>query len=268
MLNGIISKKIFAYVFLCLLCVSSFSLSAADLHVILVGDTAAAELQYSIVGDLQKIESHAQDISKYTGMTAKVKRITAHQARSQVVLDELNGLGTQDSDVVMFYFSGHGYRTPSKESNPWPNIYFATDQTGIDLLEIASILKDKAAHLTIILADCCNSSLPNHLAPPVAKMHHKPHGSEEKIKQNYHKLFVETNGQILIASSKAGQPSWSIGKEGSLYSNAYSDTFKYFLKRVQTNLLNWQFVLDQAAYKTHQVATRNGISQDPIYTIQ
>lgn len=269
---GILNIRLFTYLKMslwALLVVGSTTfLDGADLHVVIVGDTAAKDLQSSVLIDLQSIENHAYEIARHTGLTPRIQRHTDYNARSQPVLRVLNALEPQPDDVVLFYFSGHGYRTPAKEGNPWPNIYFATDQTGIDLYEIGNILNGKGARLVLVFADCCNSSLPNHLAPPVAKVRVKPQPNDELLGKNIRKLILGTDGFVLVASSKAGQPSWSINKAGSLYTCAFTDTMKYYLPQVKTDILDWQQFLDQVAYKTHQIAKSNGIGQDPIYSIQ
>lgn len=243
-------------------------LPAAQIHIIMVGDTTAKDLKASIAVDLQTMERHISNIARYTGMSQNFYRLSGIDARSSRVLDHIHRIQPAADDVVFFYFSGHGYRTPSKEGNPWPNIYFASDQTGIDLLEIATTLNATAARLVVVLADCCNSSLPNHLAPPVSKGHKSQSSSTDRLGRNYRKLFVDTTGLVMIASSKAGQPSWSITKAGSLYTCAYFDAFGMFMKSADPSFLDWQYALDQVSLRAHKIATYNGISQDPIYHIQ
>jgi hypothetical protein len=258
--------KVLCFFFVFLSLSFSHSLLAAQLRAILVGDTAAQDLKSSILLDLQAIEAHLHEAAKHTGLTPVIQRILGNEARSQNVLDALHRISLTSDDVVVFYFSGHGYRTPSKEKNPWPNLYFSTDQTGIDLFEIGSFLKNSPARLAVVLGDCCNNSLPNHVAPPVYKGK-KTSANEETIRQNFYKLFVESRGLVLVASSKAGQSSWSINKSGSLYTNAYSETFKSLMRQASADMMNWQFLLDHAALKTQQLAKRNGISQDPVYVV-
>lgn len=253
------------FLFGAVLCTAQ-SLNGADLHLILVGDVFASDIKNSVVTDLKTIENHANEVAKYTGLNLSVHQFSENHIRAEIVLKYLQELNTNFEDVVFFYFSGHGYRTPSKDGNPWPNIYFASNQTGIDLLEISNILNQKNTHLSIVLADCCNSALPNHLAPPVVKGHASI--NEEKLKKIYKKLFVETKGLILACGSKAGQPSWAVMNGGSLFTDSYNETFRYYIKWQSYDLLNWQVVFDHANYKTHQVAKKNGISQDPIYMTQ
>lgn len=241
--------------------------AAACLHGILVGDTNCGELKGSILVDIRSIENHLIDIAGHSQLQLKIHQIIAHDANSSAVLNYINQLVADKEDVIFFYFSGHGFRTPSKEKNPWPNIYFATDQTGIDLLEIGNILKAKAAHLSVVFADCCNSSLPNYLAPPLAKGKHTSITDRERITSNIKKLYIETDGLVMIASSKAGQASWSIGSEGSLYTGVYSEAFKSFVKQRDGAVISWQSLLDLASYKTYQTASRQGVSQDPIYEV-
>lgn len=244
-------------------------LESAKMHIILVGDTAAEDLRSSIGADLQTMKKQTLDIARHTQLTPQLRVFSAQNARSQKVLDHLNDLGAEADDVIFFYFSGHGYRTPSKGDNPWPNLYFTTDQTGIDLAEINILLKTKMAHLVVVLADCCNNSLPDYVAPPLVKSHHhKTHKEDSAFKLGLKKLFIDTSGRIMVASSKADQPSWSIYKSGSLYTSAFQGTFNSFVSKMPSGSLEWPLLLDQIAYKTQQMATKNHISQDPIYLVE
>lgn len=241
---------------------------AADLHLILIGDTASKDLESSIYLDLEAMERHASEISRYTGLKVRTQHITGRTAVAAEILAAVNRLETADDDVIFFYFSGHGYRTPSKGDNPWPNLYFATNQTGVDLLEVAEVLNNKKARFKLVLADCCNNSLPDHLAPPVLKKQIEAKAVDRKIRQNFERLFIDKKGLVLIASSKAGQSSWSINKFGSLYTGAYNEVFNSFVKHLRSDLVDWQTVLDQVSYKSHQIATKHNIAQDPINAIQ
>lgn len=250
------------------LCSAAFSdLSAGQLHAIIVGDTFASDIREGVLADMISLENHVLDAAKHSRLVPHAHHMTASQACSSKVLESIHSLSVEIDDVIIFYFSGHGYRTPSKEENPWPNIYFSTDQTGIDLLEIANLLVGKQARLSIVIADCCNSSLPSEFAPPVMKKPHPIKIDHEKIARNFGKLFIESKGLVLIASSKAGQSSWAVGAAGSLYTGAYMDAFKNFVRQADTSALNWQAVLDYASYRSHETASKYGIVQDPIYKI-
>lgn len=242
-------------------------LLAAQLHGVLVGDTLSEDLVDSIWVDLQSIERHLADIAKSVQMGLRVHKLVGEGATSDSVINSLNELQTAQEDVVFFYFSGHGFRTASKEGNPWPNLYFTADQTGVDELDIAHILKNKNAHLSIVIADCCNNVLLSYQAPPLAGKQLTKSKHSKKTEKNIRKLFVETHGVVLAASSKAGQSSWTKGAEGSLYTAAYVDTFRRLIKQVDSEVIGWQFVMDQSAYKMHQITNKLGVIQDPIFTI-
>jgi hypothetical protein len=244
------------------------SLAAADLHFVLIGDTLAEDIQEGVIGDLQHADEMVQGIIRYTGMTLQKQVFSGKEATAENVLSHLKDLSTEEDDVIILYFSGHGYRTLSKGANPWPNFYFSANTSGIDLLDAAQILQEHKARFSLIIADCCNNVISEYAAPPVVRRQFKALArGEEEITKNYRKLFMEMKGQVIVSSSKAGE--FSIGfPSGGCFSNAFFGIFHSFVQQMETDLLDWQTVLSYSVYHTKSHAEKYGVSQEPIYAIQ
>lgn len=254
--------------FLSLSLLLTVAVEAGDLHLLLVGDGSAADLKDSIRVDLKRIESHVENVAHFTGLQLHTHRFPFENVTSGDVLSAIKDLNTNIDDVVIFYFSGHGYRTPSKNNIPWPNIYLSKSQTGIDLIDVSERLSSKSARLVLVIADCCNNSLPNHAAPPLAKKIGVYDHKSASIGNNYRRLFLDTEGLIVMASSRAGQASWTMQHTGSFYTKAYISTIEAFMQKPVKCGVDWDIVLKEATYKTYKSLKKCGVTQEPIYHLE
>lgn len=218
-------------------------------------DTQASKLENSVFNDLQNIRDEALRISHYTGMQIQEIIFDGSDLEPKSVFKSLKKLKVNSDDVILYFFSGHGYRTPSRGENPWPYLYFSKYDHGVDYEKILEILSNKHPKLLLALADCCNNILEERYAPPVYKLSGSKK-NEEKIANAYKKLFLETEGEILITSSEIGEFSWCIPK-GALFTTAFIDEI-----RLETGWsdASWERIILRASYRVKKY-------QKPFYLI-
>jgi hypothetical protein len=200
--------------FMIILALAVPSVEAATLHGIIVADSHDRELGTEMKVDLNRVHKHLNIAANKSAMAAKIVTIAGSAAKRAVVLSELKKLKVADDDVVVVYFSLHGYRTPDKDSI-WPNLYFGKSDNGIELEYILVQLKKKQPRLLIVLADVCNSyvekgAIATLKALPLVK---QPPANNEN--EGYHKLFRCYSGEIVVSSSLPGDDSWSDADVGS-----------------------------------------------------
>ena len=247
------------WLFLVLLTFSSLC-DAGEIKAILLCDTKAQNLEKSVASDLKNWQAELQRISSGTGLPLVLYTFTNEKAGKPFIA-QLKEISIQEDDVVLFYFSGHGYRTNSKNGNQWPNLYLTSDKIGIDFYAVFESLSAKKPRLLIALSDCCNNVLPEKSAPPVVPIHAYKHLKPAAYQQaNYKKLFLKTKGTILIGSSTPGEFSWGT-QSGGLYTLAF---LKFLLEDVSSpKPADWHVILDKAA---KQVVGRD-LGQTPQYEL-
>lgn len=239
----------------CVLLVSSafgvMSLDAADLHAIIVADTNDSTIGNSTEIDFENMRNEMRRISLYTGLNLKETTIRGKETFPKKVIAKINNLKINKNDVVIFYFSGHGYRTDSKEESPWPYLYFSQANKGIDYDLIGKKLEAYHPRLLIVFADACNSLISDDDAPPLVKETMMGPVSRELLKSNYRKLFMDVEGVIMVTSSKAGESSWGT-PEGGLFTLAFLHNLGKSVK--SSSEPSWYLILDKASIqvKKHQ----------------
>ncbi len=221
------------------------TLQAANLITVIVADTADESIGSSTAADFQKVRAEAQKISSYTGLRLKEVTLKGKDVRPAVLLRKMEQLRVNEDDVVFFYFSGHGYRTSDKEGNPWPNLFFSLVSEGIDFSFVAKELQEKKPRLLLLLADVCNSFVPDAWAPPLV---YKAFGGaapdQEVIKANYRSLFLETSGTVMITSSEVGEYSYAT-PEGGLFTLEFLKSLNKAVK--STEYPDWELILGESS---------------------
>jgi len=239
-------------------------LSAAQIHAILIGDLDSRDICSAISNDLSSIEGELERISDYTGLTLSQTVFVGATVRSDKVLSFLTNLKVNRDDVILFYFSGHGYRTLSKGENPWPNLYFSKESVGIDFADCVDMCREKEPRLGIFIADCCNNVISEQAAPAMAKRTLLGRDADvRRVSMAYKKLFVEADGLIVIAGSKAEQTSLALNT-GSLYTTSFLISLREIIQG-SSAMVSWTHLLDKASYLTELTAQRFDEVQEPIY---
>lgn len=234
-------------------------LDAANLHTIIICDTHADNIEDSVEADLDRVRAEMHRAAYYTKLNVREKLFIDYQVDGRV-LSWLKDYPIERDDVVFLFFSGHGYRTDSKDNNIWPNLYFTPANRGVDFYHLTQILNEKHPKLLIAIADCCNNVLPEAYAPPLMKdsslalSFRKP-----KVKNNYEKLFLHSYGTVIASSSIPGQYSWGT-KSGGLFTLALFESLNH-----EVNSFNpsWELLFTRAM----TTVIDRDIGQNPQYEL-
>ncbi|MCU0404817.1 MAG: caspase family protein [Chitinophagaceae bacterium] len=131
-------------------------------------------------------------------------------------------------DIVIFYFSGHGYRLPI-DKNDYPRMIVSNKWTEATLYDesfavadIRKILENKRekARLTFIINDCCNTIFPLPRVKGRSYMGTRSLGSVVAT-HNFIKLFMEPKGIIQLGSSSIGEKSVGNPTIGGYYTSEW-----------------------------------------------
>ena len=250
-----ISRIYVFLLFLTLLVTSLYAEESATLHAIVVLDQDALNIQKVVAANQVKIHTFLEDIIQYTELHLNQRYFLAEKGTCVDIYDYLQALTIKPDDIVLFYFSGHGFRTLSKQ-NPWPNLYLTADHRGLDYEEILTILNEKNPRFFLALADCCNNLISEQFAPSLysafALMRVPP---QTNLKDKYQKLFLTFKGKIAICSAFEGEFSWGTIK-GGLFTLSLLET----LNDPYDQDHDWEKLLEKASDKVIQ-------HQTPFYQI-
>ncbi|WP_068469418.1 caspase family protein [Candidatus Protochlamydia phocaeensis] len=205
--------------FLFFACVgASQPLKAKTLHAILVADTIHADISSVTQPDINRWQKELRVIAKHAQLVLKEKIFSGSDFQKTLVSAYLKSLAVQPEDAVVFFFSGHGYRTREKIT-PWPFITFEFYKPGLDLNWIADTVRAKKPQFALIMADCCNNYIEHGFGGPSKTIQFNlksvaPHYP------GYLQLFSHAKGCIVVGSCSAGQLSYG-SRFGGLYTQCF-----------------------------------------------
>lgn len=219
------------------------------LHCIIVADTKDRAIGAGCEKDLADMASRMDSVAHQLGYRFHlVPRAGSdfNKAGLERAIDEVQCTG---NDVLVFYYSGHGFSTPSRNSH-FPLLYLRTDST--DLVAVHQRLKAKKPRLCITLGDCCNNVLSDlrTLFPKPLQLAAKGLDTRKET-EILRRLFAETKGDILIATAKRGEKATSTTSYGSFYTYALLTTLRY--AEAYNNTISWESLLKESESRLQEL---------------
>lgn len=220
--------------FFLILILSSQAFSAT-MHVIFVINTEDKSI--GCENDLKNWESFLPEIRDNTGLKIEKHYLKDNKWSSNDVSQKISQLKPAADDVVLFYYSGHGFRFKDGQKDEWP--WLALQDSSKSLYEVYSTLYKKNARLLLVLADCCNSYCPG--SPPDVKS--KAMVKDGIIGENYKNLFLKGKGAIIASGSIPGQYSWGGEPDGGAFT---STLIKNIRLSVQGEKSTWKQIFEES----------------------
>ena len=181
----------------------------------------------------------------------------------------LNNLSCGKDDIVIFYYSGHGGRSPKETQDPFPWMQLVVDpyhtpwnaSQYYSLSQVLKRIEAKQPRLSIVLGDLCNSlsnAIPQKDVPEM-----KGATKISKAPCDFYKdLFLKVKGSIISSSSRPGETSVAFSDGG-----AFTICFTEALQIMVSNNMepDWETLLEGTKIRTSKVTQGK---QNPIYEAQ
>jgi hypothetical protein len=117
---------------------------------------------------------------------------------------------------VLFYYSGHGFRTEASKSK-YPYLYVS--QQGQAFEEIIATLRKKTPRLLIAVTDSCNNKADLPVAAAMRAMSAPP-----DFKKTYSRLWLDAAGEVIIASASEGEYAWGDDDVGGYFTKRFLES--------------------------------------------
>jgi len=221
---------------------------AATLHAIIAIDTNDPSIGASVKIDLRNMQNLVADIAQHTRLATAGEAISGSRLTVGNVNKAVESLSVGTDDVVIFYYSGHGFNPGGTK---WPAMNLEDGDLG--LKTVREKLRAKNPRLLIVMADTCNG-FQNRGGFRFSKDAGKPN--------NYKVLFLKYRGVITASSSKPGQYSWGNERIGGLYTDAFLKSLNRELASKQKP--TWKAVMERA----NAPIQASGSLQEPQYKFQ
>lgn len=245
------------------------------IHLIIIANTNDSTVGIAAIKDMKTVEEFFSDLTEVMGIRQmNTVKISGNNFSKINVLNTLKKLAPQPNDIVVFYYSGHGFRTRSKPT-AYPMYDLRSKPTQDYLKEslttdtVYKLIRDKNARMTLVLSDCCNWNpdmpLPYVPADPQTRNTNIP-WDIEKCRALF--LNPKRTGIIGVAADK-NQLAVSNAQQGSFF-------FKYFRESMITVInktyrsfnafMDWNYIAESTKTQTVRKAKRTYCSKPYIPT--
>jgi hypothetical protein len=255
--------------FLLTLVFTGYVLSAGSqtLHAIMFVDTYDSSIGESCAVDYAKMANEFQATADHAQLTLKKYYFKGASFTKDNLVETIENLKVSGSDIVYFYYSGHGFRYDNQDKI-WPRLALgrkgqALRDRDTDLNWVKAKIEEKGAKVNIILADCCNSLIGINLPPSEAYEEDR-----DLIKRNYEVLFKKFTGTVISSGCVPGQYSFCNPEEGGWFTNFFLKTLHYSVENESMSVdTAWKNLLQTTKSKTSVFARNKGREQTPQFDI-
>lgn len=204
------------------------------------------------------------DIKRYTNLPVVDKYYYGSLFSVANLNNALAGLSTNSSDVIIFYFAGHGY---NRGYNDYPTLTLGVSGTPIaqrskDLLAVYNTLMNKPHQLLLCIAEACNAV---HRVNGIADNMITSFPSNVFSVNHFRELFNAT-GSYMASSSIKGQKSYSAEGSPGMFTCGFRKAFNEVVEESSAGTATWQSVLSKTISNTEYIAMESGYEQTPQFT--
>lgn len=254
------------------------STANTKIHFIVVANTEDARIGTSVVKDVTNFYSQIKDVSVFLNVPLNYIEIKGSKFGKANVESALNNLKPGPNDIVIFYYSGHGYSNEQNTAQAYPQ--FDLRQSRFDDITVATLnaadvynkIKAKNARLNLIITDCCNSNL--GLLKPEGKNFAQTAKSLMSWEKSFcYDLFMKSKGSILATAAKKGQYAYGNADLGGYFTSNIITAMEKHLSKFQNSSPTWQEIISEAQAATVSLSLSNlctaasSCRQDPVYFV-
>lgn len=227
---------------------------AQTFHAIIVADTKDSILFNACEYDIEVMHRQLAQAAQAIHYPLN-EQVISRDFFTRAQLDSvINRLVVQPNDIIFLYYSGHGYNQPSR-TDPFPIMMLekVPDRFGQNpgLLSVHERLKQKKARLCVTLGDCCNNIVTSTRGMVGRRALLRGLTlNDDSLNVAYRKLFLESTGDVLIASSQPPQQSCAHPDSGSFYTRAFDEALDLASKYNRT--ISWETLLKDTQMRLAQ----------------
>lgn len=203
----------------------------------------------------------------------------------QSVLNAINSIQPKKQDIVVFYYTGHGFSYKDEDKVKFPQLDLRSNPPVYDqkiirastrnIGEIFEMIKSKGARLNLVISDCCNNEIEfyRRLPNPI-QITREPAVAPNRIEMA--NLFLKRKANILMSAADKEQYAVVDDLLGSLFTFQFSEKLIGALWG-KSNNVTWEYIINQTntatlnmskSYNCSQTEKSKACYQQPIFKIE
>jgi hypothetical protein len=184
--------------------------TGASLKLIMVANTLDQRIGITCQLDVDRVKKTFKDIAIALNLNFVYTEVKGVEFTKTNLLNAVNNITSKNSDIIVFCYTGHGYHFENDMQNPYPQMDMrmspkqdAASNT-VNVTEVYGKFKTQAAHLKLILTDCCNTFLQE------PKLFGKASATTVRSniqwsKSNCENLFLRQSGVVVASAASIGE---------------------------------------------------------------
>ncbi len=261
---------------------------ATKLILLIAANTIDPEIGKGCREDIISIRHMFEELSKHMKFSFLELVVAGADYSKKNILDAIEMLTPGYNDIVVFYYSGHGFSYEKDTGKQFPQIDMRSHPADNDievinnntqnLKDLFESVKSRGARLNIVIGDCCNSLI---------KFKRKFRGGDDTIrlaerppivinKQTCETLFCDYTATILVAAADKGEYAVSDEEIGSIFTFNFTNNLKILMNKAvdPQHGLPWGKLLEETRQKTYELSKTYDIgdgkpgNQQAIFDIQ
>jgi len=228
------------------------------MHLFVVANTEVADIGQACRRDYNNIVGEMRGIAQSIGINLKEYKVTGSDYSVATVRRQLRNLKPSANDIVVFLYTGHGFRL-ADQTDPYPllvlttNDYEPIEGNYMALSDIYKTICGKGARLNIVLGDCCNSELEEQFPLNTNTLFSR--GSNNFSRKRLQDLFFNSKGSILSTAASPGEYSWC-DTSGGMFTVSFIQSLRKEISAMNTADVSWQSIVNNTI-NTARLRSRN-----------
>ena len=244
-----------------------------QLHLLIVADTLDESIGSACAKDIVRAVETFKALTGYLGIKYFTKIICGKEYSKKNVLGAIDALKpgpNPNNNIVVFYYTGHGFRIPEK-LRPFPNLKlknFKTDirnfrdsaswrkQSRLDNIiytlnmeDVFTMIRKKGARFNLVMSYCCNNDIFGTNAKGAKPGKTKGSGVEWN-EDNIRTLFLNKSPMsILATAAESGQKATSNDNFGGFFSYFFKQSMESYCSKLKTSP-TWDLIFQDTRVQT------------------
>lgn len=206
--------------------------SGTAMHLIVVADTQDEEIGPTCEKDRLRVTKNFRELAAFMGIAFKENSVFGDKYNKKNVLTSIQSLRPSPQDIVVFYYTGHGFSNPQDQFQ-YPHLVLRQAsfepliENSLNMENIYKMITAKGARLNLVISDCCNSD-PDAIGPIPEDVTRTRSSGVPWDKNTCLSLFMPPNPvSILMTAASKGE----LAAGNMAYGGFFSYNFKAALDR-------------------------------------
>ncbi len=229
---------------------SSSTGNKATMHLIVLANTNVSDIGVACHRDAMNVYSEMEGIARVLGMNFHKNILTDQYYSKENLSKAINQLSPSKDDVVVFVYSGHGFRFDDQTDfypnmDVSPTIYDSPLDNYVAVSDVYNAIIGKGARLNLVFSDCCNVKAgvdtPSIVNNNTLFSRSNSNFDMEKLR----KLFLQSRGSLIATAASPGEASWC-GVNGSYFILSVLEQLRNQISVLNNNQPSWDMLVSEA----------------------